>query len=39
MAKVSSTVHGLARNASSVQLSMVASRLVGVGCGCHRGLL
>jgi hypothetical protein len=35
MAKVSSTVCGLARNAPGVQLSTAASRPVGVGFGCH----
>jgi hypothetical protein len=38
MAKVSSTVHGLARSALIVQLSTTTSSRVGVDCGCHRGL-
>ena len=39
MAKMSSNVHGLAWRVPSVHLSPAASRLVGVGCGCHRGSL
>jgi hypothetical protein len=38
MAKMSSTVHGLARSALIVQLSTTTSSRVGVDCGCHRGL-
>jgi len=36
MAKVSSTVHGLAPSAPKVHVSPVTSRPVGVGCGCHQ---
>jgi hypothetical protein len=37
MAKLSSSVYGLARSVPSVHLSAATSRSVGVGCGCHRG--
>jgi hypothetical protein len=39
MAKMSSSVHGLACSVPSVHLSPATSRPVGVGCGCHRGPL
>jgi len=35
MAKSSSTVYGLARNAARVHLSTATSRRFGVGCGCQ----
>ena len=35
MAKMSSTVHGLSRNAPRVHLSTASSRRFGVGCGCQ----
>jgi hypothetical protein len=37
MARLSSTVHGLAQSAISVHLSTGTSWPVGVGCGCQRG--
>jgi hypothetical protein len=39
MAKMSSSVHGLAWSVPSVHLSTATSRRVGVGCGCHRASL
>jgi len=39
MAKVSSTVCGLACSAPRIHLCTATSRLVGVGCGCHRDLV
>jgi len=39
MAKVSSIVCGLAGSAPSVHRSTATSRRVGVGCGCHYGLV
>jgi hypothetical protein len=39
MAEVSSTVHGRAGIASGVHVSTGTSRPVGVGCGCHYGLV
>jgi hypothetical protein len=39
MAKMSSTVHGLAWSVPSVHLRTATSRLAGVSCGCHRGSL
>jgi hypothetical protein len=36
MAKMSSTVHGLASGNPSVHLSTTTFRPVGVGCGCQR---
>ena len=36
MAKMSSTVHGLAWGAPGIHLSTATSRRVGVGCGCQR---
>jgi hypothetical protein len=36
MAKMSSTVYGLGRNARSVHVSPTASKRVGVSCGRHR---
>jgi hypothetical protein len=35
MAKMSSTVHGLAQSAPSVHVSPEVSEHVGVGCGCQ----
>jgi len=39
MAKMSSSVHCLAWSVLNVHLSTPTSRPVGVGCGCHRGIL
>ena len=36
---MSGSVHGLAWSVPSVHLSTAMSRLVGVGCGCHRAPL